>query len=253
MTGDLPADSGNLSIREPPRVLVPIAVLEGQTIPQSLVEFLAPAEVVILGYHVVPEQTPTEQASMQFEERAQAAVEDIAHTFGEAGRDAETRVVFTHDRDATIERVADEIGATAVLLPNPTGDIAEILVPLRGAVDVGRLADLVATLLQDGTGRVTLWSLAADAEGEESLLSRAERTLRERGVLDEQIRTESGEAEMPVHAIVDRSGEFDVIVMGEGEETLLTTVLGDAAERIAEGAVSPLLVVRRRESLSADE
>ena len=96
--------SDDLTIREPPKILVPIQVLEGQTLPETLVEFLAPASVVVLGYHVLPEQTPTEQASMQFEERAQTAVDDIAYAFHEAGREVETGVAFTHDRDQTVAR-----------------------------------------------------------------------------------------------------------------------------------------------------
>ncbi|WP_424019046.1 universal stress protein [Halorientalis pallida] len=244
MTGnDQPDGAGALSIREPPRVLVPIEVLEGQTIPQSLVDFLAPAEVVILGYHVIPEQTPTEQASMQFEDRAHAAVEDIAASFADAHSDVEERVAFTHDREQTLDRVADDVDATAVLLPNPTGEIDDILVPLRGVVDVDRLADLVATLVDGDDRRVTLWDLTVGDDT--ALLDQSERTLRDRGLTDAQIRTESDDVEFPTRAIVERSDDFDVIVMGEGEQTLLTTVLGDTSERIAEGAVAPVLVVRR--------
>jgi nucleotide-binding universal stress UspA family protein len=243
MSDDRPDTSGDLAIRDPPRVLVPVEVLEGQTIPQTLVEFLAPAELVLLGYHVIPEQTPTEQASMQFEERARAAVDDIAAAVGDAHTDVETRVAFTHDEDRTIDRVADEVDATAVLLPNPAGDISEILVPLRGIVDVGRLADLVATLVDGDDKRVTLWDLTVDEST--ALLDQSERTLRDRGLTDEQIRTESDDVEFPTRAIVDRTDEFDIVVMGEGKQTLLTTVLGDTSERIAEGAVAPVLVVRR--------
>jgi len=246
MSDDRPDTSGDLAIRDPPRVLVPVEVLDGQTIPQTLVEFLAPAELVLLGYHVIPEQTPTEQASMQFEERARAAVDDIAAAVGDAHTDVETRVAFTHDEDRTIDRVADEVDATAVLLPNPTGDITEILVPLRGIVDVGRLADLVATLVDGDDKRVTLWDLTVDEST--ALLDQSERTLRDRGLTDEQIRTESDDVEFPTRAIVDRTDEFDIVVMGEGKQTLLTTVLGDTSERIAEGAVAPVLVVRRDRS-----
>lgn len=245
------AAAGDLAIREPPRILVPVEVLEGQTVSDSLVSFLAPAEIVLLGYHVIPEQTPAEQASMQWEERAQAAVEDIAGTFREAGREVETRVVFTHDRDKTLDRVARELGATAVLLPNPAGDISEVLVPLRGAVDVDRLADLVATLVGE-EGTVTLWDLTGEETGTE-LLDDATAQLQDRGLSSEQVLVETGAGDQSVHGIVDRSDAFDIVVMGEGEETLLTTVFGETSERIAEGAVAPVLVVRRRETPDAVE
>jgi nucleotide-binding universal stress UspA family protein len=251
MTDDHSDRAGDLAIREPPRVLVPVEVLEGQTIPQTLVEFLAPARLILLGYHVIPEQTPTEQASMQFEERARAAVDDIAAAFGDAHTEVDTRVAFTHDEDQTIDRVADEVDATAVLLPNPTGEIDDVLVPLRGVVDVDRLVDLVATLVDGSDAQVTLWDLTP---GEETgLLEQSERLLGDRGLTGGRVRTEASEVEFPTRAIVDRTEEFDIVVMGEGERTLLTTVLGDTSERIAEGAVAPVLVVRRGEHYDAED
>ncbi|MFB6122552.1 MAG: universal stress protein [Haloferacaceae archaeon] len=238
----------DLSIREPPLVLVPVAILEGQTIPEPLVEFLAPSDVVVLGYHVLPEQTPAEQASIQFEARAREAVEDIARVFHEAGRDVETRVAFTHDRDQTVERVAADVGATAVALPNPTGDVRDVLVPLRGFVDVDRLADLVATLLADTDGHVTVWGLAA-GEGDfdaQRAVDDAVTTLRERGLPTEQVRAETSVVESPVRSIVERTGEFDAVVMGEGGDSLLAALFGEEAERVAEASVAPVLVVRKR-------
>lgn len=240
----------DLDIREPPRVLVPVEVLEGQTISESVVEFLTPAKIVLLGYHVLPEQTPAEQASMQFEDRARTATEDIATVFRDAGREVETRVVFTHNRNQTIERVAEEVGATAILLPNPAGAIEDVLVPIRGAVDEGRLADLVATLLGGRGGSVTLWGLSKNG-GEfdpKTAVERAESTLLERGLPAEQIATETAVIDSPIQRIVDRSGEFDIIVLGEGGASLLGSLFGDPSKRIAEGAVAPVLVVRDRDT-----
>jgi nucleotide-binding universal stress UspA family protein len=240
----------DLSIREPPKVLIPVRVLEGQAVPEPLVDFLAPSDVVVLGYHVLPEQTPTEQASMQFEDRARTAVEDIAERFAAAGRRVETRVVFTHDRDQTVERVASEVDATALLLPNPTGQIEDVLVAVRGAIDVSRLADLVATLCASRGNHVsvTVWGLAHDAADfdAEAAADRVYETLQTRGLPTGQLTVETSTAERPVVDIVDRSDEFDVIVMGEGGQSLLSVLFGDDAERVAEGAVAPVLVVRDR-------
>jgi nucleotide-binding universal stress UspA family protein len=247
MSQEDPGGSG-LAIREPPKVLVPVKVLEGQTVPEPLIEFLAPSDVVVLGYHVIPEQTATEQASMQFEDRAREAVADIAAGFEAAGRGVERRVAFTHDRDQTIARVAEEVGATAVLLPNPVGDVEDVLVAVRGAIDVDRLADLVATLLAEGDQRVTLWGLGngtADFDAE-AAVERARETLRDRGLAGTRVTAETTASDAPVRDVVERSGEFDVIVMGEGGPTLLSLLLGDAPERVAEETVAPVLVVRPR-------
>lgn len=245
----------DLNIREPPRILIPVEVLEGESISESLVEFLAPAEVILLGYHVLPEQTPTEQASMQFEGRAQEAIRNIAMVFEEVGRDVETRVAFTHDRDQTVDRVAAEVRATAVLLPNPGGKIEDVVVPLRGAIDVDRLGDLVATLIGGPGGTVTLWGLGKEG-GEfdpETAVEAVRTNLIDRGLKEEQITTETSVGDSPIYEIVDRSGEFDIIVMGEGGPSVLTSLFGDPSERIAEGSVAPVLVVREREPESDAE
>lgn len=237
----------DLSIRYPPKILIPVRVLEGQGVPEPLVTFLAPAEIVVLGYHVLPDQTPTEQGSMQFEERARAAVEDIAEAFRAAGRTVETRVAFTHDRDQTVARVAEEVGATAVLLPNPTGAIERVLVAVRGAIDTDRLADLVSTLVDDDGGTVTLWGLetgAADVDVA-AAVERVRTTVVARGMSEKAVTVETATTETPVVDTVERSAEFDVVVMGESEPTLLSMLLGDDAERVARGAVAPVLVVRR--------
>ncbi|MCG1002322.1 MULTISPECIES: universal stress protein [Halobacterium] len=249
VTDESATDGESLSVREPSRVLVPVEVLEGESISASLAEFLAPAEVVVLGYHVLPEQTPTEQASMQFEDRAQEAVEDIAETFREAGREVETRVAFTHDRDQTVERVATEVDATAVLLPNPIGEIHDVVVPIRGEIDADRLADLVATLFAGSEGSVTLWGIERTGSGfdADDGIAYVRETLTDRGVPADQITTTTSASEYPVRSIVDRSDEFDVIVMGEGSESPFAVLFGDETERVAEGAVAPVLVVRDRE------
>lgn len=233
------------SIREPPVVLVPVAVLEGQSVPEPLAAFLAPAEVVVLGYHVLPEQTPAGQASMQFEERANAAVEEVAALFRDAGGRVESRVVFTHDRDQTVERVAEEVGATAVLLPNPTGAVEKLLVAVRGAIDTDRLADLVATLVASGDQQVTVWGLAGDSFDPGAAVEQARATLDDRGLPPGRVRTLVTDSETPVYDIVDRSAEFDAILMGEGGPPVLSVLFGEDAERVAEGAVAPVLVVRR--------
>ena len=232
---------------EAPTVLVPVKVLEGQALPETLATFLAPADVVVLGYHVLPEQTPAEQASLQFEERAQAAVENIAHAFREAGGAAETRVAFTHDRDQTVERVATEAGATAILLPNPVGEVDDLLVAVRGAIDADRLAALVATLIGDGNQRVTVLGVTADGADfdAEAAVTDVRERLRVRGVAADRITTETAASERPVADIVARSGAFDAVVMGESEETLWSVLFGDETERVAEGAIAPVLVVRR--------
>jgi nucleotide-binding universal stress UspA family protein len=241
MTDDVTsADVDDGQTHEPPTVLVPLAVLEGETIPETVATFLDPVSVVVLGYHVLPEQTPTEQASMQFEDRAQETIADVAAVFD---GDVETRIAFTHDRDQTVERVAAEIDATAILHSNPGGPVEDVLVPLRGAIDADRLADLVALLVAEH--RVTLWGLQQDGFDADAAVADASERLRSRGLPAERITTETTLVDGdPIRAIVARSVEFDAIVMGEGKGSLRSALFGEDEDRVAEATVAPVLVVR---------
>ncbi|MFC6726667.1 universal stress protein, partial [Halobium palmae] len=95
------------------RVLVPLAVLEGESVSLGLMNLLGTVDVTVLGYHVLPEQTPPDQARLQYEERANETLADVAEEFRLAGGDADHRLVFTHDRAQTVDRVADEVDARA--------------------------------------------------------------------------------------------------------------------------------------------
>jgi len=105
---------------ERPSILVPVRVLEGESIPEGVPELLANAHVVVLGYHVVPDQTATGQAQIQFEERARKRLDKYEAIFEDAGATVERRLVFTHDGQKTIDRMITEYDALAVLVPNAT-------------------------------------------------------------------------------------------------------------------------------------
>ena len=68
-----------------PSILVPIRVLEGESVPEGVPELLANAHVVLLGYHVIPDQTAPGQARMQFEDRGKARLDEYETIFADAG------------------------------------------------------------------------------------------------------------------------------------------------------------------------
>jgi nucleotide-binding universal stress UspA family protein len=230
------------------RVLVPAEILEGETVPESVLDVLAPLPVVLLGYHVLPEQTPPGQARLQFEDQAQDALDDLAEALDEAGGEAETRLVFTHDAEQSIDRVADETGCGAILQPNPTGDVERVLVPLRGDVDVERIAAFAAALVADRDIGLTLHhvagSEAAIPDGA-ALIDRADAVLREAGVPDTAIAHEVVVDDAPVLTIADAATDHDLVVMGERAPSLRTFLFGEDAERIADRSLGPVVVVRR--------
>lgn len=230
------------------RVLVPVEVLEGETVPDSVVDLLATLPVVVLGYHVVPEQTAPGQARMQFEERAQGRLDDLATAFREAGGGAETRLVFTHDEEQTLDRVAGETGCGAILVPNPAPDVTRLLVPLRGEVDVGRVTGFVAALIGNRDIMVTLSHVAENEERVEagrSMVEDAATRLRERGMPTGSITTEVTVSGTPVEAIATTAAEHDAVVMGESEPSLRSFLFGEASKRVAARSLGPVVVVRQ--------
>lgn len=219
-------------------VLVPVAVLENESVSGGLIDLLATADVTVLGNHVVPEQTPPDQARAQYEERATSALEDISQEFRAAGGDAYHRLVFTADRRKSIERVAAEIGVDAYAITGATGDVGKLLVPLMGDIAVTRIIEFVVDILGDRDTKVTLLSTDTQAEGR---VDEAANTLSTAGIATEtKIATGQG-----FDALIDAVPGHDAVVMGEAAPSLTSLLFGDPGERVAAASVGPVLVVRR--------
>jgi nucleotide-binding universal stress UspA family protein len=246
-TGD-PPGAGDPQTPDRPSVLVPLAVLEGESLPNGTPELLANARVVLLGYHVIPEQTATEQAREQFGETAMSKLAEFADALAAAGADVETRLVFTHDKETTIGRLIYEYDCLAVLVPNSTMEVESVLVALRGTVGVERNTRLVAGLFADTGVAVTLYHALGDGETRadgESFLNGVQTELVERGLEPDDLRTLIEDADAPLDAIADRAESHDAVVMGETDPSVTTFVFGLPSEQVAERFLGPVLVVQR--------
>jgi nucleotide-binding universal stress UspA family protein len=224
------------------RVLVPVAVLERETVSLGLMRLLGTVDVTVLGYHVLPEQTPPDQARLQYEDRATDALEDLSEEFRAAGGAADHRLVFTHDRERTIERVADEVGASALAISGTTGDVDRILVSLSGDVAVGRILSFVADLVGDRDIGVTLFLATRNEEAATERLDTAAETLRSGGT---DVRTAVAVGTAPFEALLDEAPGHDAVVMGERAPSFRSLVLGAESDRVASASVGPVIVVRR--------
>ena len=237
-----------------PCVLVPIRVLEGESIPEGTPELLANAHVVLLGYHVVPDQTAPGQARMQFEERALQRLEEFETILEEAGAVVETRLVFTHEEQKTIDRMIAEYDCLAVLVPNATSSPENILVAIRGTVGIDRMARVVSELFAGTDVGVTLFHVTDEdetTEDAETLLEGIVARLTEEGMDAEALDTRIARDVSPRDAIAEVADEFDAIVMGESDPSLITFVFGMRAEQVADRFLGPVLIVQREKP--ADE
>jgi nucleotide-binding universal stress UspA family protein len=226
------------------RTLVPLAILEGESVSAGLTALLEPMNVTVLGYHVLPEQTPPDQARLQYEDRATDALEDLAAEFGADEGTADYRLVFTHDRKQTFERVTAETGADAYAIPGATGPIDRLLVALTGDVAVERIVSFVAELVGDREIGVTLFLATDDESAGRALLETAATPLVDRGI---DVRTELAVDEPPLEALLGATSGHDAVVMGERAPSLLSLVFGEEAERVAAESVGPVLVIRNVE------
>lgn len=229
-------------------VLVPMEVLEGESVPEGVPELLANAHVVLLGYHVIPEQTAPGQAKMQFEDRATARLEEFEEMLESAGATVEKRLVFTHEGQTTIDRMIREHDCLAVLVPKATAPPEDVLVAVRGTVGIDRLVQVVSGLFAGFGVDVTLFHLAHEDETDEdvkTLLDGVQARLEERGIDPDGINTWTDRGDDPMEAISAAAEEFDAVVMGESDPSLATFVFGMRAKQVADRFLGPVVVVQR--------
>jgi len=140
------------------RVLIPIDVLEGQTVPATVIDAFASIPVVLLGYREIPDQTGPDQARDQYGDRMQAELAELRSVFEDVGCDVTTRSAFTHDRLKTFERVAVDASCDAVLVLNPAPILETVLVAIRSDVNVEYIAQLLETILAGTDLELTLFT-----------------------------------------------------------------------------------------------
>ena len=222
------------------RVVVPLAVLKGETVSPGLMNLLSSVDVTVLGYHVPPDQTSAEQARSQFGDRAKSALEDVSQEFRQAGGDADYQLVFTHDRNKTVQRVAGELDARGLVTTGATGEVNQLLVSLSGDVNPEEILDFVSELIADREIGVTLIAVGNGTEDVESRLKDAASSLSSEGVNVETV-AKTGSA---FDAITGTIEGHDAVVLGEKAPSLTSLIFGNETDRIASTTVSPVLVVR---------
>lgn len=230
-----------------PTIIVPVRVLEGEGIERGVVELLANARVVLVGYHVLPEQTAPAHARTQFEERAQARLSDLAEQFEAVGATVEKRLVFTQDGDQSIDRIADDADADGTLVLNPATEMEEVLVPIRGDVILDQIVDVVGGLVSDTQITVTLLHVSSpDSEVDgAALLDETRRVLEEIGVTPVRIETRIEPSGKPLDRIAEIADQYDAIVLGESNPSVTTFLFGQTSQKIADRFVLPVIRVRQ--------
>lgn len=224
-------------------ILIPVDISEPEPPALDVLDVLRPFEVILLGYFPVPDQAEPALIKHEYEDEAGARLDTIAE-----GRPDVTEVlVFTHDRAATIDRIADQYGCDAVLTAGDTDHIDRILVPIRGDANVERIVSVVAELLRGSRATATFFhSVSEDGEpsqGEFLLRGTVERVAEygiERNRVDWEIAT-GGDA---YRDIISQGEGYDIVILGETEPSLRERIIGDVLSRIIDEIEIPALIVR---------
>jgi|AntRauTorcE11898_2_1112593.scaffolds.fasta_scaffold00280_12 nucleotide-binding universal stress UspA family protein len=232
-------------------VLVPVAAIQGESLSEAVLDLLSSVEVVLLGYHEVPDQTALEQARDQYGERLRRTLSAYASLFEPDAEGVATRTVFTHDVQDTIERIAIEEETTAILLVNPAPVIERVLVPIRGPVNLDQLTTTTAEVVDGTDSEVLLFHAArreADRETGEELLSAATEQLAAADVDRDRIATQLRVTRSPLRAITTAAEDSEFVIIGERKPSLVDHIFGDVADRLAGSTAGPVLVVRKLRS-----
>jgi len=231
-----------------PKILVPVRVLEGESLPEGTFDLLENAHVVLLGYHVVPDQTAPGQMRMQFEDQAKKRLTKLEEMLESAGATVEARLVFTQEGQKTIDRMIYEHDCLAVLDPDTVGPVESVLIPVRGTVGLGRIARVVSGLFADSDAEITLYHVTDEDESNEDaqlLLDGLVSKLVAGGIDRERMTLTVRHGDDALSAISDTAELFDVVVMGESDPSIATFVFGMSAEKVADKFYGPVFIVQR--------
>lgn len=224
-------------------ILVPVDISTEDLPDLAVLDLLRPFEVVLLGYFLVPDQAEPAHIKEEYEAEARERLDEVASRLS----DTREVLVFTHDRETTIDRVADQYDCDAVLTAGGATKIDSILVPIRGEANLERIASVVAGLLEGTAATATFFhSVPPDDEssvGEFMLRGTVDR-LTEYGIDPDRVDWQLSTGGDPQSDIAETSADYDLVVVGETEPSLRERIIGDILSGIIESVERPTLIVR---------
>ncbi len=111
------------------------------------------------------DQVASAQLRQDHESDATATLENTADTFRASGIDLTDILVFTHDREQSIDRVAKEYRCDAILTLCEVERIETALVPVRDDTNLERIVSLLASVMRVNDASITFFhSVAEDSD-----------------------------------------------------------------------------------------
>ena len=231
-------------------ILVPVDVSNSDPPVQPLIDLCRSVNVVLLGYYPVPDQVAPAQLRQDHGSDAKRALAEVADEFRASDIDVTDVLVFTHDREDTIDRVANEHSCDAVLTMGAAEQIERVLVPVRSDANLERIVSLLVDVMRVSDVSITFFhSVVEDSDPNrgESLVRGAVDRLEEAGIDRERIDWQLSDEESPHDEIIDLARDYDLLVLGETKPSLRERILGTVPSRIINEVDKPAFIVRSLE------
>ena len=229
-------------------VLIPIDAADPEELSAGLIATLAPVRIVLLGYYLVPNQSAPDQMRSDREDEATAAVADAVSEIDNQDANIESLVVFTHDKDETIDHAGAEHNVDAVLTPGEYPEtLSRVLVPMRGDVNLEGILSFVIDVMRQSEVTAKLYNIAeADDEASrgELLLRGARDRLADSGVDPDRVTLQVDMGDSPADAIIAAAEAADLVVLGGAHPSLRDRILGGTTSRVIANVERPVLTVQ---------
>lgn len=231
---------------EPQTVLIPVEFPDPDPLPSTFIDCLTSCRVLLLGVYEIPSNVNANERQRR-EVEAYDTLYTLANQFSQSGETADVELVMDEDVSDVPTTVAEDRDVDALLVPNPITTLGRVLVPLREAKFREPVTDLVSTLDEDVLLHTTLFHVADsddDVEAGREMLSTVHDHLVDEGFPRTRIDTEVVVSDDPPFAISQAARDYELLVMGETQESSLERVFGKTYESIAEQTDRPIIVVR---------
>ncbi len=239
-----------MALTDDASVLVPVDVSDGTPPAPQLVDICRSAEVVLLGYYPVPDQVAPAQLRQDHGPDATELLTEMADEFRASGVDVTDVLVFTHDQEDSIDRVADEYGCEAVLTLGEADQVERVLVPVRSDANLDQIVSLLTELMRVSDVSITfLHSVVGESESNDgqSLVRGAVDRLSDAGIDRERIDWQLSDEDSPHDEIIELAREYDLLVLGETKPSLRERILGTVPSRVVDEVDKPAFIVRNLE------
>lgn len=228
-------------------LLIPLEFPDPDPLPSTFVGGFTTCEITLLGLYELPDDIDPDERQRR-EVEAYHFLYSLANDFVRSGDIANVELEVGTDLADKPTEIAEERDLEAVLVPNPITSLGRVLVAVRDQEFAEPIADFVGTLDAENIIHTKLLHVAdseADVAEGEALLSRVRDHIVDAGYPEVSTESEVVVSDDPSFAISQAARNYDLIVMGETEESSRERIFGKTYNSIADQTDEPVVVVRK--------